>query len=413
MKKIFYLTLAIVLASFALLRAQTTVSFTPAKDNSLFSGTGWEDNSSGIGVSLYAGEIRGGDVRRAVMAFDLSSIPATATITSASLSLRVTRSRSGAVDFMIHRLTSDWGEAASNAVGNNGTGVAALSGDATWNCAFHGTVGNCTTSWTAAGGDFVAASSGTSSLTTANTTSVFPSSATMIADVQAWVDGSESNFGWLLKTAETGSRLAKQISSREATTAANRPTLTVTYIVALPVSLTTFQGVEMPNGNKLNWETDQESGFSHFEVQRKTETDQDFVAIGRVNGGMENLTGGQYSFLDEEKKIGDNLYRLKMVDLDGAFKYSPLVTLRTENLTSVEQLSVWPNPATESLHAYLPESLGDFTLSILSYDGKLISERKYAGNQQVRLAITELPQGQYYLRWVSERNSGVTPFVKR
>jgi len=413
MKKIFYLTLAIALASFALLRAQTTVSFTPAKDNSLFSGTGWEDNSSGVGVSLYAGEIRGGDVRRAVMAFDLSSIPATATITSATLSLRVTRVRSGGVDFMLHRLTSDWGEAGSNAVGNNGQGVTALSGDATWNCAFHDAGGNCTTSWTTPGGDFVAASSGTTSLAGANTTSIFPSSASLVADVQAWVDGSESNFGWLLKTAETGSRLAKQISSREAATAANRPTLTVTYTVALPVSLTTFQGAEMPNGNKLSWETDQESDFSHFEVQRRTERDQDFVAIGRVNGGMENLTGGQYSFLDEEKNIGDNLYRLKMVDLDGAFAFSPLVRLTTEDLSSAGQLSIWPNPATESLHTFLPESLGDYTLSILSYDGKLISERKYAGNQQVRLTITELPQGQYYLRWVNDRDSGVTPFMKR
>jgi hypothetical protein len=50
----------------------------------------------------------------------------------------------------------------------------------------------------------------------------------MIADVQGWVDGTHGNFGWILVGA-VGLQTAKRFDSRENTTPAFRPALTVTY----------------------------------------------------------------------------------------------------------------------------------------------------------------------------------------
>ena len=95
--------------------------------------------------------------RRAVLAFDLTSIPAGSTVTAARLSLLVTRNPFQSLtmhDFSIHRLTSDWGEGTSSVTGAGGLGTLSTTGDATWaHTSFN------TESWTTAGGDFVPTSS--------------------------------------------------------------------------------------------------------------------------------------------------------------------------------------------------------------------------------------------------------------
>ncbi len=58
-----------------------------------------------------------------------------------------------------------------------------------------------TVSWTAAGatGDFTATASATTSVSGPdNAPFTWPSTATMIADVQSWLDTPATNFGWAL-----------------------------------------------------------------------------------------------------------------------------------------------------------------------------------------------------------------------
>ncbi|HEX3111894.1 MAG TPA: hypothetical protein VHU20_01370, partial [Candidatus Eisenbacteria bacterium] len=65
-----------------------TVTLTPSKDNTIFSESG--SLSSGVGNALYSGEINNGSLRRALLAFDVSSIPTGAVIDSVQLVLTVT-----------------------------------------------------------------------------------------------------------------------------------------------------------------------------------------------------------------------------------------------------------------------------------------------------------------------------------
>ena len=82
------------------------------KDNTLFeSGTG--ATSSGEGPSLFAGRTRrpSDPLRRAAVAFDLTSIPAGSTVTAVTLDLVVTRNPFGSLvnhDFTLHPLERNW-----------------------------------------------------------------------------------------------------------------------------------------------------------------------------------------------------------------------------------------------------------------------------------------------------------------
>ena len=51
----------------------------------------------------------------------------------------------------------------------------------------------------------------------------------MVADVQAWVSNSASNFGWVILADEITTHSAQRLDSREHTT--HPPQLTVTYQV--------------------------------------------------------------------------------------------------------------------------------------------------------------------------------------
>lgn len=199
-----------------------TATLTAAKDNTLY-----QDDfgflSNGRGIYIFAGATNGGLLRRAVLAFDFSSIPAGSTITSASLRLRLTKTISGNTPMTLNRLLQDWGEGTSNAGGQGGQGAGSTPGDATWIHTFYDTV-----FWTTPGGDFAPAASATATVGSVLNYYTW-SSAGMGADVQGWLSNPGGNFGWIVLGDETVIGTAKRFASREHSNMMYRPTLTVLY----------------------------------------------------------------------------------------------------------------------------------------------------------------------------------------
>lgn len=195
------------------------------RDNTLF-GPVDSDLSSGASNAIYAGRIadQGGvnNLRRALIHFDVSGIPAGATVTAVSVDVSVIKTPPAApsnVDFGLHRLESSWGESTSNSAG--GAGAFAEDGDATWFFGFYPDQ-----SWSTPGGDFVSAPSA-SQVVNGNGTYRFEDDG-LIADVQSWVDGDE-NDGWILIGDVSSPKTVRKFASREYFDATRRPTLTVEY----------------------------------------------------------------------------------------------------------------------------------------------------------------------------------------
>lgn len=234
------------------LAAQTSVTMPCVLDNTLYeSPTGALSN--GKGPSIFCGVTGNGDIRRALMKFDVAAnVPAGAKILSASINLNVVQSTVALpTPATGHRVTQAWGEGNSIAFGGGGGGAPAQNNDATWVHTFRpGSL------WTSVGGDFVATPSFTMALPALGAGSSV-ASLEAATDVQTWLDTPAQNFGWLLKLDEVLSSTARRISSREATS--GQPTLTVTYLlpgqvgtvgVGCPVGAGTFQDafVGVPTG---------------------------------------------------------------------------------------------------------------------------------------------------------------------
>ena len=201
-----------------------TTHLTPSKDNTLF-----EDAhgafSNGAGAYLFAGTTHSGPLRRTLLAFDLSSISTDATITSVALTMQMT---SNAHAVSLHNLQGDWGEGASDAVGEEGVGARTESGDATWTDAIADQA-----AWASPGGDFNPEASASLSISDLGIY-IWTSTPQLVADVQGWVQDPVTNFGWILIGNESANGTAKRFNSSE--NSINRPVLTVKYIPAAGAS---------------------------------------------------------------------------------------------------------------------------------------------------------------------------------
>jgi len=224
------------------------VTLPPMQDTTLYQENP-ESRSNGAGVYTFSGRTLNGDLRRALVAFDVAAaIPAGAVINSASLTLHLSRtSRAGPESVALHRLLRAWGEGASDATAQEGTGAPATPQDATWAFSLVATQ----TRWTTPGGDYAATASAAVTVGVIGTYT-WPSTPELVADVQSWVDEPAGNFGWIVLSDESGGPSAKRFDSRENTSAAFRPALTLDYTLA-PIEPIVVSIAEAAGMLALNW----------------------------------------------------------------------------------------------------------------------------------------------------------------
>jgi hypothetical protein len=164
----------------------------------------------------------------------------------------------------------------------------------------------------------------------------------------------------------------------------------------LPIYLASFTGERNGNYNKLYWVTEQEINSSHFEIERSS-NGIDFLRIGTEPANITN----PYEFTDEAPLIGDNYYRLKMIDRDSQYAYSKIIQLEVEKPST--QYSVYPNPADNSLTYQYYTELPEFVkVEIFSYDGKLIKSYEAVCDACVNVLVLDtkdIMPGNYVIKF--------------
>lgn len=210
-----------------------TLQVSASKDNTLYEVDGGV-LSNGAGSHFFVGRTGpfDGTLRRGVIAFDIAGdVPEGAQVLSVTLTLNMSKTIVGPKTITVHRLAQDWGEAGSNAGGEEGGGDFTDPGDASWiHTFFPGLF------WTSPGGDFEPIESATQSV--AGEGSYSWTGDGLVADVQAWLDEPDDNFGWILIGEEGGGTSSKRFDTRENL---NAPVLTV-EISAQPVPAMTSAG---------------------------------------------------------------------------------------------------------------------------------------------------------------------------
>jgi hypothetical protein len=165
--------------------------------------------------------------------------------------------------------------------------------------------------------------------------------------------------------------------------------------VVLPTQLLNFSATNEQNQYvSLTWQTSSEENNDHFEVERSSDGTR-FDSIVTVRAVGFSSTPQSYSAVDNTPVKGISFYRLKQVDSDGRFVFSP--TQKVKFGTGVDPL-IYPNPVQSVFTAV---SGTELIREIVIYNAQGRAVQFVMGNSteaDLKVNISLLPVGVYFLK---------------
>lgn len=181
---------------------------------------------------------------------------------------------------------------------------------------------------------------------------------------------------------------------------------------ALPVELLYFNASLRNEIVTLEWVTLSEINNSHFEVEWRQDG-SNFEYVGEVIGNGNSTEKIVYDFTHMKPSYGSNYYRLKQVDFDGSYEYSPIEEITLGNKSQFFQI----RPTVSSSKITIsPSKVSEVSSSIFITDitGKLVIETTLGANEtEKKLNISTLAKGHYFVRMNVGNNWLTNRFVKR
>lgn len=172
----------------------------------------------------------------------------------------------------------------------------------------------------------------------------------------------------------------------------------------LPVTVISFNAVKQNNITRLSWQTENEIGFSNFEVQRNTGNNV-WQTVAIVNA--RNTSGiNTYSTIDANPANGTNFYRLKENDINGSFKYSQIAKV---DFTKALTITISPNPATQQITIQSDKKISSIIL--LDMSGKLVKQLPLSQNNSYD--VSDIAPGIYLLKITAGETLETVKLVKQ
>lgn len=188
----------------------------------------------------------------------------------------------------------------------------------------------------------------------------------------------------------------------------------------LPLHLLSFTGTIKNDNAQLQWRTTAEQNLKGYDVERSTDTQQ-FNRIGSIAAA--NRPGSQtYNYTDDGfavavgKENNTVYYRLKMVDIDGKYRYSNTIKLSRAG-SGIVSLSAYPNPVVNTLNLhFVSSSSGNYNISITGVTGKQYYNGTYKatqGESVTGIPVNQLAAGVYMVTVKdAEGKTTILKFVK-
>ncbi len=204
------------------------------------------------------------------------------------------------------------------------------------------------------------------------------------------------------------------------TTATGTFTMTLAG-AALPVAIVNFKGEKIGTQNVLSWTTASEVNNAGFEIQRSADG-TNFSKLAFIDTKANNGNSSQaltYSYTDIKPFTSNGYYRLKQLDKDGKLSLSEIVLIKGVKPSKLELVSVYPNPAINTINIGLVTPKADkITFVISDITGKIViskSANVISGDSNLQLDITALAKGTYTVKAVCANGceTAISKFVKQ
>ncbi len=162
----------------------------------------------------------------------------------------------------------------------------------------------------------------------------------------------------------------------------------------LPVELFQWKATAQNDGILLNWSTATETNNRGFEVQRSADA-QHWTTLDFVAGKGSTMQPQQYVFKDVQPLDGNNYFRLKQIDFDNNFEYSPIANATWQSPNGLA-IQVFPNPTTDNI-TLTGEALDHYHWQLFDLKGTLLTTFSSPNSNTMKLSLTSFPSGTYLL----------------
>jgi len=157
----------------------------------------------------------------------------------------------------------------------------------------------------------------------------------------------------------------------------------------VPVTLIAFNATQKGNSTEVSWKVAQEVNLATYVLEGSTDGSR-FAIISTIQASQHE----QYYYLHPQVIADKYLYRLKMIDKDGSFQYSSIVSVQHSTL---KKINIYPNPAHNIVRLeFLNDSNSAKEVRLINSIGQLIS--KYLPNSAtLNLSTSTIPNGKYFI----------------
>ncbi len=201
-------------------------------------------------------------------------------------------------------------------------------------------------------------------------------------------------------------------------------TSVISFESVIPVELVNFRATVSNNTVELNWETKSETNNRGFGIERnqksKVKSHMEWESIGFVEGKGTTTETQMYSFTDNNLKAGNYAYRLKQIDVDGAFIYSNEIEV---NITAPNEFALYQNfpnpfnPVTKIRYSIPGNVETRCGVSLRVYDilgnevSTLVDEFKEPGVYEVEFDASNLTSGVYVYRLKTDAYNDIKKMI--
>ncbi|HEX7847748.1 MAG TPA: PQQ-dependent sugar dehydrogenase [Chitinophagaceae bacterium] len=183
--------------------------------------------------------------------------------------------------------------------------------------------------------------------------------------------------------------------------------------IALPLTLLSFKGNLQGSAALLQWQTENEINTSHFELERSVDG-RNFSAITTKAAAGSSATKINYTHADNDvANLGTTVvyYRLKMVDGNGSFTYSNIISITLPSI--VGQVIVYPNPVEKETRVTINAIVaGKAKWTLVDNNGRVLMQNNkdlVKGYNEIQVDMGKLAAGVYY---ISVSGAGVDEKIK-
>jgi len=168
----------------------------------------------------------------------------------------------------------------------------------------------------------------------------------------------------------------------------------------LPVELTEVKAYADGEVNIIQWKTESEANSQYHIVERSADGIDNWTEVGRKLAAGTTQVKQEYN-LEDERPLPMSYYRLKLMDFDGKFEYSKVVSVeRRSNDFGVVNLFPMPTSDKVTMQVNLPE-FTNVKMSITDVNGRLLQVSDLElekGVSEVKVDLTRFAAGTYFVK---------------